>query len=717
MKLSLKTLLPIALACVAVAACTSEEDGSDDADPPELIADVGSEEHYTVGEDVVLIHLTATDPQDMELEFDVVDPPQRASFSTFENQAVFRWDPIHSDVTDGDPRELVFSVTNEAGKSAERVVHVHIDAGQTGTRFVTSSSQLYNITSQQPLEFDVEVESDTAPLVVLDMPEDGAPEGAHFEQQGDFRGTFQWLPSSDQREQSSHEIVFTADDEEDILEHRVTVVMHDPDATSPSDPDHSTGSQCAFDDAIDHEPLGPQRSAQPYPVKGQLVGNDDFETVHLYWTTDDPLAEDPHYQSDILDVDGGSFAGEIPNPLLESGHSKVVSYTICAFTEGQEGESTICAPDEYFYQFVAYSPDDDHCLDDGVDLSDPDDADTISTTYWNSYRVCDDAPNYHSYDVADGESLEIAVSHSALAEPRIDVVVDDGPVEVDEMPCIGLTTADIEGPASVEVRVVADDFPYHITGFSSGGQCPDEGAHTNPDDALWISDDFALFDEQFICTEDDRDVYAFELVRGDHFDAHMWFDHDEGDLDMTLFAPSQLDDVTDDGFGVAQGWSTDDDESIAHEAEESGLYFLSVITSSQPNQYELMTERRCEVDDEFAGNHSFFDAATIEVDEPGQMQSHDGLKLCENQPDYYRLTHDGEGDITWLVEIEVDYGSADSVDVRVLDELGFDVDVEQEVVDNRIDVTITPDPGDELDVRIESDEAVIYDLVVLEFDF
>ena len=705
-----------AVTSLFLAACGSEEDPSD-VEPPQLHLDVSSEEHYTVGEDVILIHLTATDPQDMAVEFEAVDPPGRANFRTYQNTAVFEWDPIYSDVTDGNPRALIFRLTNSAGKSTERVVNVHIHAGDTGTRFVTSSSQLYDVTNQEPLRFDVEVVSDHAPLVVLDMPSETAPQGAHFEQTDDFEGTFEWLPTAAQREITSHQVLFTADDEEDLHEHRVTVVMHDPTSSSPSgpgQPTEPTDGDCAFEDTIAHQPLSAQRTAKPFAIEGDIVDSDrDWNSVLLYWTFEDPILDSPEYETAVIELDGNSFLGSIPNPLLDPGDSTVVSYALCAFADETGDDTVVCAPDDYFFQFVAYSPDDEKCRDDGIDLSSPSQAAPISIIEWESYRVCEDTPKYHFYDIEDGESVEFLVSHPAGLSPRVDITHDGSAVDVEQYPCHGVSMAVIDSPGPVEIRVVGSDLPYHITGFSSGGLCPGEGEHTTPGDAILITSDFAIFDDKAICSTDDRDVYAIELVRDDEFDAVMWFEHDKGDLDMTLFAPSQIDDVIENGFGVAQGWSTDDNESLSWVADESGLHYLSVVTSDTPNDYEMMMERRCVVDDEFAGNHTFNDSALIEFDSGG-LQSYDGLKLCENQPDYYYLSNDDSDDVTWLVEITLQYGSPSTVDVSVLDLAGLSVDHEQSVSGDRIDLTIEPEPYDEFDIRIVSTEPSLYDLVFLE---
>ncbi len=698
----------VLLAATWISGCAAGEQAHQ---APELSLDVSAEESYVAGEDVVRIHILATDPQDQNLEFELVEGPERATFTTFRNEAVFDWAPIASDVTDGDPHRLVFSATNDAGLTSERAVNVHIDAGDTATRFVSPTSHLYDPTGDQPLSFDVEVESDEASLVVLTMDRDRSPGGAEFEQVEDFKGTFEWMPSPGQRQQRIHHVVFEADDDTDVIEQEVTIVIprSSPGTTPPAGNDRN--NQCSEDEVISHTPLEAQRHAQPYEIQGSLDDpTRDWQEVLLYWTDDDPLDDDPEYNAEILTLDGDEFSGQIPNPLLGAGDTLETSYSICAFEAGESGD-VVCAPEEFVYRFVAYSPDDQKCRDDGIDMGEPQRAGDISFTAWNDYRVCQDTPKYHTAEIAEGESVEIAVSLPAARSPDIDLSVNGEAADIEILPCIGLAYGVVDGPADVELRVAGDDLPYHITAFDQADQCPGAEYEPNdtPDDAILSTDDMAVFDDMAICTDGDRDVYAMELVAGDRLEAYLWFDHQYGDLDMTLFAPSQSDAVVDDGVGIAQGWSSDDDEWISQVTDESGLHYLSIVTSSTPNDYQLIYERICQVTDSFAGNHSRDDARELDFGD------HGGLKLCEGQPDYYRLEHSGSDDVTWLGEVIVEYGDADLVDVTLYDDDNNEVGV-VDTVDDRIEFEVSPQPAQKIDVAIESSQPAIYELVVLEFD-
>ncbi len=688
--------------------------GEVDAQAPELTLDVRSEETYVAGQDVVRITLTATDPQGQALEFEAVEVPARSTFQTFQNQAVFNWDPIISDVTDGDPHRLVFAVTNEAGRTTERSVLIHVDAGQAGTRFLNSSSQLYDPTSGAPLEFDVRVRNDQAPLVVINMPPDRAPEGASFEQTDDFEGRFYWMPTPVQREKRIHTVVFEADDEEEIVEQEVTIIIQDPDAggTPGGGGGGGTVTECTGETGIAHQPLGAQRTAGNYAVEGQVTESSrNWVDAVLYWTFDDPLGGAPAYESKVLELDGSNgFAGEIPNPLLDPGGVEEISYTVCAFDDTGEDAGFICTPEEFLYRFLAYSPDDQKCRDDGQDLSSPSLADTISTSAWQAHRLCADGPKYHALDLASGEVVDLLVSFGAEEEPKVDITVDGSSVDVELLPCIGLAQATVEGPGQALVQVSADDFPYHITGFRDVADCPGAQYEPNntPGQATLVVDDFVYFDDMAICTADDIDIFALELVRGDSFEAFLEFEHAQGDLDMTLFAPSQTSEILSGGFGVAQGWSTSDNETITYTAEESGFHYLSVVTSSEPNTYELLLERSCEVDDPYAGNHSTGTAASISTG------GFSGLKLCEGQADYFEIDHLSSDDVIWVGEVRVVYGSANSVDVAVYDEQ-LDLVTTGEVVSGRIDFDFQPQPWSTYYLEIQSDRATVYDFDLVEF--
>ena len=693
----------------ALTGCPSE---GDDVEAPEVSLDVRSEETYRVGEDIIRIQVTATDPQGYDLEFSVIDPPSRASFQTFANSAVFTWDPISSDVTHDEPKQLVFAVTNERGATTERAVTLHIHAGNTTPRFLNSTSELYNPTSGNPLKIDVRVRDDDSPQVILSMPPERAPEGASFEQTDNFEGEFRWMPSPIQLEERMHTVVFIADDDDnEPVEQRVTIIIQ-RESVGPGPgpgPGPEPGASCE-DEPIDHQPLQAQRTAEDYRIEGSIANtSQNWEEALVYWTLEDPMGSEPRFESRLLELEGNDFTGHIPNPLVEGGSSEVLSYTICAISETQGDDGFVCSPQEFYYRFVAYAPDEEKCRDDGISFGEASPGE-ISLTEWEGYQVCEGVDKYHTLELFDGEVVEVAVSFSPGLSPEIEASFDGVAVEWNSYECLGWASVELEGPGTVMVQVSGDDFPYHITGFAEAPECPGSEYEPNntPGQATLVAEDFAFFENMAICTEDDRDVYALELVRGDDFYAFMDFVHAEGDLDMTLFAPSQVTEVVENGFGVAQGWSSSDGEEIVYVAEESGFHYLSVVTSSEPNGYDLIFERSCEVDDNFSGNHSKDFAAFIELTEFGS------LKLCEGQSDWFAHEYEGSSTGAWLGEVRPHYGNVNALNVTVYDEAG-NVVQEGETSGNSVDFSIEPQPGETYYFEVHSDRPMIYDLTVLDF--
>ncbi len=707
---SAKWLWWVVTIAVVVSGCAGE---GEPIQAPEVTLDVRSEESYRVGEDVIRIEVTAQDPQGLDLEFSVVDPPERATFQAFSNSAVFQWDPITSDVTVDGPRQLVFVVTNERGVSTERSVLVTIQAGNTEPRFLNSNSELYNPRSNAPMEFEVRVRDDDSPQVLLGMPSARAPEGATFEQTGDFTGRFEWMPSPVQMEQRTHSVTFTADDDDNPpVEHQVTIVIQQPSQGPGPGPGPGPGEPLpegiCTDDVIDHVAPGAQSTTGNFRIEGRINAGGTWDEAAVYYTTEDPMSSSAQWSAANLQVVGDEFSGEIPNPLLSGSASAVFSYTICAFSLGTD--TIACGPDDYVYQFIAYSPDSDKCQDDGVDLSSAGSASAVSFDGWEWFRTCEGAPKYHRMDLGAGEFVQIDVLYPAGTEPDLELTVDGAEYPMEFYPCLGWAAQILEGPGEVLLRVEEESFAYHVGAYGESPECPGSEYEPNnsPGQATLIASDFASFGDMAICTEDDIDVFAIELVRGDEFAALMSFTHADGDLDMTLFAPSQVSEVVEGGFGVAQGWSTSDDESIFYDAEESGFHYLSVVTTSTPNTYELLVERTCVVDDAFAGNHSQGSAAAID------FTDYRGLKLCENQSDFYSLSHTGSSQGIWLGEVWPVFGSVSSLEVRVYNSAGQEV-ATGTPTDNSVDFTVEPEPGETYTVEVRSNRATIYDLTILDF--
>ena len=688
-------------------ACSSETE----AEAPTLSVDVDSHVTYTANEDRVRIELQASDPQGQSLQFDLVEGPDAAEFYTFDTSAVFNWTPHAGDITEHDPHRLVFSVTNEAGKTAERTVYVEV-VGTGGAYFTNSASQLYDPSSGQPLMFEVEVQHDEASSVHLDMPSETAPDGAMFVQTGEFRGEFEWQPSPSQREQRTHTVVFEADDGDEIYDQEVTIIFQNVDTgQAPGD-----GEDDFCDDLpIDHDPVPVGEGSSSYSVEADIVDTSrDWEEAVLSWTFDDPLGEEPEWDSTEMQLEGDRISGEIPNPLLSSGEVVEVSYSMCVFDGTTHEEGVICGPEEFFFRFAAYSPDDDGCVGDGQDLSDPSRAAEMSTTQWESFRVCEDEPNYHRVEVGEGEYGEVAISYPVERSPQIEMHHDGAPLEVMDFPCIGLAIGFVEEPGTIEANVVDDHFPYHITAFVEdldGGQCLVE--YDSPQDAKVVDDPFFVLDDQQICDDADIDVYAIDALRGDEIDAYYTFDPAAADLGMGLYAPSQQDEIVDGGDGVVHADPSDGDDFFIHQATETGQYYVVVYSAGMPGFYDISTGRICQIDDSFAGNHSFDDAEDLQLD------SFPDLKGCAGTSDWYSYTHGGSSLELVAARVYVYEGDGESVQLNVYDDDGQpldDDDVIYEETTSIKEVIVEAYPDQELNFEVDTSADIIYEFELEEWN-
>lgn len=693
--------------------------------PPIVTLDVRAEETYLVGQDIIQIHVTATDPQGGPLTFRMPDQPPRSQFQTFQNSAVFTWDPIASDVTGDTPRRLIFAVANSQGMTTERVVNLRILAGNGQPRFLNSASELYDPQSNTPLSIHVRVRDDDSNEVALTMPRALAPEGASFEVTGTHEGRFNWMPSPVQITRRVHTVTFVADDGDNPpVEYRVTIIIQQKDGGGTPGPGQGGDDLCEPEAVIAHRGIGAQRTATGYPLEVTLQGPQGarYTDVYAYWTVDDALnGTGQRWESVELVAEAGVFKGSLPNQMLAPGTSREVYYQICAYDmEGdlEDDDAIICGPSSIVYSFVAYSPDHQGCIDDASRSNDPLLAQFISRELYTYHRLCEGEVDYHVIDIEPGEEVLLVVlfpkDHNATF-----ALLDADQVAQSFEPssCAGFAVANLEvpeGSASKRyyLRASGHDVPYQITAFSSGevdATCPGQEYEPNdtPAQATLVTGSSARFENIGICSAEDMDIYAIELVRGDIISADLFFTHDDGDLDMALYSPSQQAEVTEQGLGVAQGLSSTDDESIIYTAVESGFYFLNVFTSNEPNIYTLEIETLCVDGDQFAGNHTRADAALIELD------AHENLKLCPNQSDWFR--RQGFAGQMLLGEVDVRYGGQPSdVTIELYNETGSLL-ATGEALGNFNDLDYTPTENGPLFFKVTSDRKMLYKFTLYQF--
>lgn len=679
-----------------------------EAGTPVLTLDVRSEETYTVGEDVIQINLTGSDPGGLDLSFAVADKPERATFQTFSNAAVFTWDPIASDATGEGTRRLVFSATNSVGKVAERVVHVRILSGNGQPRFVSSQSELYDPRGGQPLRLEVRVRDDDSNQVSLSMPAASAPQGASFEQVEAFEGVFSWLPTPAQLQQRAHTVTFVA---EDFVHEPVSFVVTIIVQRAGSSPTTPSQDRCEVEGPIVHTALSTQRGVGDYLIEADIAGGSTrFSEVVLYWTLDDPFSESAGYQSRPMTLEGKVARASITNPLPSPGESPVVSYTICAVEAepASEDEAVVCAPPYTYWRFAAYSPDASGCSDDGVDLSTPAQAAPMVREDYSDHRLCASAEKHHRLEVAEGEVLEVVVAHSPGTDLELSFV--EGSASFEREGCDGLAIALLDTPGTYVVRARGDEAAYHIGAYSlEQTTCGDAAYEPNDAAALatLLTESFVGLSDLAICEEGDVDLYAVELFAGDDLEVFASFTHAEGDIDLTLYAPEQSTAATLGEEGVASAWSSDDDEELSYTATTSGFYYLRVESVDSPNTYDLAVERICNDSDAFAGNHALSDAATLELD-----VSERALQLCSDLEDWFAI--EVEAGQSVLGQMVINRGSAQDVLLDVFNEGGGRVAV-GEVSTRAVDFDFEAAEAGTYYLAISAEAPVEYDLDIFAF--
>ncbi|RVU46868.1 hypothetical protein EA187_06965 [Lujinxingia sediminis] len=679
-----------------------------EAGSPLLTLDVRSEETYTVGEDVIQINLTGSDPSGLDLTFAVADMPERARFQTFSNAAVFTWDPIASDATGEGTRRLVFSATNSVGKVAERVVHVRILSGNGQPRFVSSQSELYDPRGGQPLRLEVRVRDDDSNQVSLSMPAASAPQGASFEQVEAFEGVFSWLPTPAQLQQRAHTVTFVAEDfVHEPVEFIVTIIVQ-RSGTSPTPPSED---RCEVEGPIVHTALSTRRGVGDYGIEADIAGGSTrFSEVVLYWTLDDPFSESADFESRPMTLEGKVARASIGNPLPAPGESAMISYTICAVEAepASEDEAVVCAPPYTYWRFAAYSPDDAVCRDDGVDLSTASQAAPMVREDYSDHRLCRSADKHHRVEVGEGEVLEVVVAHSPGTDLELSFV--EGSATFEREGCDGLAVAILDTPGTYVVRARGDEAAYHIGAYSlEQNICPDAAYEPNDAAAMatLLTESFVGLSELAICEADDVDIYAVELFGGDDLEVFASFVHAQGDIDLTLYAPEQSTLATLGEEGVAGAWSSDDDEAFSYTAEASGFYYLRVESVNGPNTYDLAVERICNDVDAFSGNHGLPEAAALVLD-----VSEANLQLCNDLEDWFSI--EVEAGQSVLGQMVVNRGSAQDVLLDVFNEGGGRVAV-GEAGTRSVDFDFVAAEAGTYFLAISAEAPVEYDLDMFAF--
>lgn len=644
----------LAVACFALSGCPA--DPATDNQPPDITLDVGSTVEYVVGDGVIRITATASDPEGGIVTMGVVDQPSRADFLMYDNWGVFSWDPLASDATpEGQPLPLVFWAEDDRGERAERVVNLTIVPGNGVPRFTSSPSILHNVDSAKAVTFDVTVRDDDSQRVALVMPMDKAPDGAGFTVTGDFSGRFSWEPTVEQLKYRVHSVTFIANDGlNPPVEQKVSILFKKAGEESrpkiPDNPGEST--TCSFEDAVRHTPLGPQRGADDYRIEAYLVGAavDKFDRLVLNWTDNGAAWNDvqlPLTGSEMTN-ENGVFVGTIPNPLLAAGSTAEIFYQICAIDDdSSEEDAILCGPSNIFNGFVAYPPGGDGaCVDDSVANHTFDDASPLAGVLgWELHRGCGtSAPDYYRMELLANQSADVFFTYPFGQDVTVEMYdADRNVLPLQPSECSGFAYAFVENatnaPAVRYFRVIANDVPYQLSPwfYTPTATCGDAALEPNDtsEDATAIGVDGEQ-EQGHICGPNDRDVYEFFAFQGEEITTRIDFVNADGDLDLKLFAPQDAANIDSNGIATRSSVGFSDGEEITYTADADGVYTVLVWGYGDDNTYTLsntvVMPAACMDADSFAPNQTMATAKDV------PFQKHTGLTVCGGSEDWFSFT-------------------------------------------------------------------------------
>lgn len=742
------------VALVSLSACSADDSNNQ---PPTVNLDVGNEVTVVVGETLNIV-VRASDPEGGSVSFDFQARPDgqfsmdRADFLTSADQALFQWSPIASDVTDNDPMRLIFIVEDSAGNSTEKTVNVTVVPGNGVPRFLNSSSELYDPRVGKPITIDVRVRDDDSNEVALSIDESSAPPGSEFDQIGPFEGIYTWQPSVEQLRSRVHNVKFLADDAQNpVVEYVVTIVIRSRSGGELRA--DSLDLSCPGEEVIRHSPLLAQKTFDPYIISASLSAEaaGTYDSMFVYWTIGNPYGgeecnratgEGDCFESiELTSTDGTNFRGAIGNQVSE-GNVSTVHYQICAIDdEGRGADAVVCAPSagqfELYHSFAVLSPDDgEACVDDFFDAGEGSDntfaqAQGVTDGDFLFARTCQDDADYRSLRVRPGEKFLFAAMYPMGADIEVRAFdSSEQEIEIRKSECTGLSGLEVSvpegsGEETFYLEIIGgDDLSYQVTALKTeGGEggCIDDALEPN-DTALDATpvDDGTQIDAE-ICFDGDSDLYAIDLNAGDVLSVTNQFTNAAGNLDMELFAPSQADIAGRDGVnsGVEFTFSTDDEEVLTHEAEETGTYYLLVFNNEPTSnayriEFSVEDAPPCTDDDgpssENGGNHTQGDAWIIPQPTGGDVVELENLTICPGLPDWYQR-NEFEGQPV-LGTLEVTAGDVNAVTLEVFNLAGTMLD-SGTLNDGLYDFDYTPSTSGPIFIKVSSTENLDYRMVLL----
>ncbi|EGD77783.1 hypothetical protein PTSG_08873 [Salpingoeca rosetta] len=275
-------------------------------------------------------------------------------------------------------------------------------------------------------------------------------------------------------------------------------------------------------------------------------------------------------------------------------------------------------------------------------------------------HACPQDEDFFAVEVCSGGTLDVTVLFSH-AVGDVDLrLYDANLTEV----ASSTSTSDNEAVSHTNTLATPAVFYIHVYGYSGASApyhldvavdcegCADDQYEDNDSytSATVLSVDDTEIDA-YACPQDE-DWYRVPVCAGGHVVVSVLFDHDNGDIDASLFDA--------DGYLVALGNSTTDNEVLVHTsaATQDGLYYLYVGGySGDSGSYHISINVTCHAcdNDEFEPNNNG-DSATVLTASQTQFSA----VICPNDEDVYRFPVCANGNVSVSVFFSNDEGNLDA---------------------------------------------------------
>ncbi len=369
------------------------------------------------------------------------------------------------------------------------------------------------------------------------------------------------------------------------------------------------------------------------------------------------------------------------------------------------------------------TPDDDDSADDDDATTDDDDSATgtclpdpgepndhlssatpMTDGVWTTYYVCGDDPDWYALDVQQGDLVAAAVLFEHETGDINATLYDETGAVVHELNSgtsneLAVATATASGTWHLEVFVDGS--------HDDGGALYDLDLTVGVQPCLWDwaePNDVAnvVFEiggmgnyPGLVVCEPQVDWFSRDLESGDVFDVSLFFDHDEGDIDLTIYGPT---------FNpLLTATSQTDDEVLSLEIIDTGRYYIVVTmaadSGSMPGnaytlQWELGTDSTCPAD----VAEPNFNLSGSQGVIPGSL---DGLTVCDDNPDFFVVEALPNNELTVTVLFDHSEGN---IDLTLVDFVGTVLGSSTSSTDNEsASVTFPQEEGVFIEVSLPSD--------------